>query len=230
MIALMMLLCLALTGCGQNTDKNTENLGNDASLPSYDTDADRPGAGSFADEAEAALGNNNGSNADENRLPGDSSEDANSSNNALTNADGTYTWQVGNYELTTHINVMDYIDGNVWRVNDMAAALGWDKNSRASSKKPMTFQMDDTYDQYINFSDSSDHCGAIMIYINGDRTPHSLVLPARASDDYTFNDKDFTMSFEGIVAFAYACEQISANPTVDPFDGVLGTQGGGYVY
>lgn len=133
--------------------------------------------------------------------------------------DGMYEWTVGNKTLRTKINVMNYIDGKVWKVNDMAKDLGWDKNKRSNLSKPMTFQKDDTYDVYINFSDGSDHCGAIII--KGDnRKPIILYLPQRDSDDYTFNDNDFTMSFEGIVSFAYACEQLTENPNSNPFDGL----------
>lgn len=133
--------------------------------------------------------------------------------------DGMYEWTVGNKTLRTKINVMNYIDGKVWKVNDMAKDLGWDKNKRSNHSKPMTFQKDDTYDVYINFSDGSDHCGAIII--KGDnRKPIILYLPQRDSDDYTFNDNDFTMSIEGIVSFAYACEQLTENPDSNPFDGL----------
>lgn len=230
-VVLAMVLCLALTGCGQS-DKRTEGTGNvvengrddgfdfDTGDSSIMDGTNNPGG----DSEDYPLGN------DESIPDGGAEWEATHGGGGSQNSDGSYTWQVGNYTLTTKINVMDYIDGKVWRVNDMAAALGWDKNAGSNSKKPMTFQMDESYNQYINFSDSSDHCGAIMIYINGDRTPHTLVLPPRSSDDYTFNNKDFTMSFEGIVAFAYACEQISANPTVDPFEGVLGTLGSDYTY
>ena len=214
LIILTMVLSLTLTGCGQSADTpDSGTTSNDDSSADFDT-----GDSTIMD----------GTNNPDGDTEEASHEEEKQNENA--NADGTYTWQVGNYEITTHINVMDYIEGNVWHVNEMATALGWDKNSRSDSKKPMTFQMDDTYTQYINFSDSSDHCGAIMVYINGDRTPHSLVLPARSSDDYTFNDKDFTMSFGGIVAFAYACEQLSLNPSVDPFDGVFEYVGGSYNY
>ena len=133
--------------------------------------------------------------------------------------DGMYEWTVGNKTLKTKINVMNYIDGKVWKVNEMAKELGWDKNKRSTSSKPMTFQKDDKYDFYINFSDGSDHCGAIII--KGDnRKPEILYLPQRDSDDYTFNDNDYTMSFEGIVSFAYACEQLTANPDSNPVDGL----------
>lgn len=111
----------------------------------------------------------------------------------------------------------------------MATALGWDKNKRADSPQPMTFQPDDTYDTYINFSDGSDHCGAIMVEGN-DRRPIIVFLPPRASGDYTFNTQDYTMSFEGIVVFAYTCEYLTDNPTGNPFDGVLSGSGGSYRY
>ena len=159
----------------------------------------------------------------------DTSVNDNANSTANKNADGTYSWQVGGTTITTKINVMDYIDGNVWHVNDMATALGWDKNKRADSPKPMTFQPDDTYDAYINVSDGSDHCSAIIIKGNN-RSPISFALPPRTSGDYTFNTQDYTMSFEGIVIFAYTCEYLTDNPSGNPYDGVLSGSGGSYSY
>ena len=109
----------------------------------------------------------------------------------------------------------------------MATALGWDKNKRANSPTPMTFQPDDTYDIYINFSDASDHCGAIIIEGNN-KKPISIVLPSRSADDYTFNDRDYTMPFEGIVIFAYTCESLTVDPSCDPYYGVFNGSSGDY--
>ena len=152
-------------------------------------------------------------------------ENEGTNDNANGNTNGTYSWQVYGVTITTRINVMDYIDGKVWRINDMATALGWDKNKRANSPQPMTFQPDDTYDVYINFSDGGDHCGAIIIE---GRNPATITLPPRSPDDYTFNDEDYTMPFEGIVIFAYTCERLTDDPNCDPYDGVFNGSSGDY--
>ena len=218
------ILCLSMTACGKSTSgqeqaespvvetveaaETTESSDN----PAEETDAERPSGivqtddDSYADDA--------AKDREEAAAPAGTSSNQ--------NPDGTYTWEVGNYTLTTRINVMDYIDGRVWRVNDMAAALGWDKNKRHGVARPMTFQTDDTYDIYINFtnSPSNDFCRAFFIEGNN-RKSIGVLMPERQPDDYTFNDKDFTMSLEGIVSFAYACEYLSENPEGDPFDGIL---------
>lgn len=218
------ILCISMTACGKSTSgqeqaetqavETTEAVENTESsdIPAEEADSERPSGivqtddDSYADDAakdreEAAATTGSPSNQ---------------------NPDGTYTWEVGNYILTTKINVMDYIDGGVWRVNDMAEALGWDKNKRHGVARPMTFQPDDTYDIYINFTDSqgNDYCWAFYIEGNN-RKPIGVLMPERQPDDYTFNDKDFTMSLEGIVSFAYVCEYLSENPEGDPFDGIL---------
>ena len=224
-----MVLCLALTGCGQNTNKQDATTNDSHPGENFDTGdssimdgTNNPGGIIQSDDDSYA------DDAAKDREDSGSNDSANSSD-ANRNADGTYSWQVGGTTITTKINVMDYIDGNVWHVNDMATALGWDKNKRANSPKPMTFQPDDTYDAYINFSDGSDHCSAIIIKGN-DRSPITVSLPPRASGDYTFNTQDYTMSFEGIVIFAYTCEYLTDNPSGNPYDGVLSGSGGSYNY
>ncbi|GEM_PF-6548542 len=230
-LIMAMVLCLALTCCGQKTDKQEATTTNDRPGENFDT-----GDSSIMDGT-----NNPGGiiQSDDDSYADDAAKDREDTSNtnegsdtgANRNADGTYSWQVGGSTITTKINVMDYIDGNVWHVNDMATALGWDKNKRADSPKPMTFQPDDTYDVYINFSDGSDHdhCGFIFIKGN-DRRPITVFLPPRASGDYTFNTKDYTMSLEGIVIFAYTCEYLTDNPSGNPYDGVLSSSGGWYGY
>lgn len=227
-LIMTMVLCLTLTGCGQNTSKQDATTNDNHPGENFDTGdsgimdgTNNPGGivqtddDSYADDA-AKDRENEGNN-----------DNANNSTNR--NADGTYIWQVNGVTITTRINVMDYIDGNVWHVNDMATALGWDKNKRANSPKPMTFQQDDTYDVYINFSDGSDHCNAIII--KGDnRQSISLSLPPRTSNDYTFNNEDYTMSFEGIVMFAYTCEYLTDNPSGNPYEGILSGSNGSYSY
>ena len=202
-----------------DNDSGYDMTDNDASASSIMDATNNPGGivqtddDTYADDAAKDReneGSNDGTNNDANR-----------------NTDGTYSWQVNGVTITTRINVMDYIDGNVWHVNDMATALGWDKNKRANSPQPMTFQPDDTYDIYINFSDASDHCGAIIIEGNN-KKPISIVLPSRAADDYTFNDQDYTMPFEGIVIFAYTCERLTVDPSCDPYYGVFNGSSGDY--
>ena len=209
-------VCLAFTGCGQK----------DIPVQSQQTTEQDTAA-----ESEKRTGSPEETVTTDAPQPETSSTEPETTEEGIRpGPDGKYTWQVGLYTLSTRINVMDYIDGTVWRVNDMAAALGWDKNSRSGVAKPMTFQMSDSYDVYINFSDAQDHCGAIIV--KGDaRKPVTAALPVRAAGDYTFNDKDFTMSFEGIVIFAYTCEFLSENPQGNPYEGVLGTRGSGtYVH
>ena len=227
-LIMAMVLCLALTGCGQNTNKQDATTNDSHPGENFDT-----GDSSIMDGT-----NNPGGiiQSDDDSYADDAAKDRedtsvndNANSTANKNADGTYSWQIGGSTITTKINVMDYIDGNVWHVNDMATALGWDKNKRADSPKPMTFQPDDTYDVYINFSDGGDHCNAIIIKGNN-RSPISLALPPRTSGDYTFNTQDYTMSFEGIVVFAYTCEYLTDNHTGNPFDGVLSGSGDSYSY
>ncbi len=240
-IILAMSLVFALAGCGTKT--NTEEVQTQTVAENSNSEASATGNNFDTGDSTIMDGTNNpDTSEDETDYPlgndesipdgGAEATAGNLEGYGTRNPDGTYTWQVGNYQLTTKINVLDYIDINthVWRVNDMATALGWDKNKSMAAKKPLSFDMDDTNDAHISFSDGSDHCGAIIIKGNNFNKPISLALPAKQSNDYTFNDKDFTISFEGIVCFAYACEQLSDNSSSDPFAGQLNIAGGIYDY
>lgn len=61
LLALATALSVTLTGCWWSalpSSKVSDADNTETRLPKYETDADRPGAGSFADEAAAAVGNN----------------------------------------------------------------------------------------------------------------------------------------------------------------------------
>lgn len=219
------ILCLSMTACGKSTSRQEQ-----AESPVVETteSSDNPAEEADAERPSGIVQTDDDSYADD-AVKDREEADAPAGNSSNQNPDGTYTWEVGNYTLTTKINVMDYIDGRVWRVNDMATALGWDKNKRHGVARPMTFQPDDTYDSYINFTSSpgNDYCMAFFIKGN-DRKPLGVLMPEKQPDDYTFNDEEFTMSLEGIVSFAYACEYLSENPEGDPFDGILPMNGDYY--
>ena len=119
-----MVFCLALTGCGQNTNKQDATTNESHPGENFDTGdssimdgTNNPGGivqsddDSYADDAakdREDSSTNNDDNSDTNR-----------------NADGTYSWQVGGQTLTTKINVRDYIHDGSWDIKAMSEVLGY---------------------------------------------------------------------------------------------------------
>ncbi len=170
-------------------------------------------AGKDFDTGDAKImdGSNDGSNATQSNAADE-----------VVKVDGKYGWQVGDQVIYTNIDVRKYIDGTEWHVNDMATALGWDKNKRADSPCPMTFQPDETYDVYINFTKRDGFCDGI--YVMGDERGKPIYAAFKRplqGNNLTFNNRDLEISFEGIVIFAYTCEYLTDNPVGNPYDSVL---------
>ncbi len=152
----------------------------------------------------------------------------NGTQNGSQNADGTYTWQVGKYTLTTRINIMDYIDGDVWRANEMAIAMGWnpigiDGNVNRNVEKPSMFATDSLVLRY-SINTSTSYCTGLIGHNRGENRVDvfNLLSPVDYGDHrYSMNGGKIKWTFETIVCFAYAAEQLPNNPTTNPFDSVF---------
>lgn len=157
----------------------------------------------------------------------DGGNNGNGGNDGSQNTDGSYTWQVGNYTLTTHINVMDYIDGDVWRANEMAIVLGWspigiDGNTNTSAKEPSYYLRDNTILSY-DIHKSPRRCNGLSSWIKADgNLTFSILFPIDRGDaKYSMNGGDLKWTLDAIVCFAYAAEQLPNNTTTNPFAGVF---------
>ena len=152
-----------------------------------------------------------------------------------TNTDKLYTWKVGNYTLETKTNVMDYIEGDVWKANEMATALGW--NPMAYSGNGTGVDNSDNYkiapnaknpayflngNVFIRQGSASPICNNFSVHIKGER---QICVIAAASNygEYKYKENGGTTkwSLEEIICFAYACENISSDNTENPFEGIL---------
>ena len=227
-----MVLCLALTGCGQNTNKQDATTNDSHPGENFDT-----GDSSIMDGT-----NNPGGivQTDDDSYADDAAKDrenesttGDTNNGANGNADGTYSWQVNGVTITTRINVMDYINGNVWRANEMAAALGWDPyamkidgsyNVSMKSKKPANFRSNGLV---IYYSEASSRCNGISGHIEGGDMTFNIAVGGNGDYSYRMNDADFYWTMEEIVCFAYAMENMPSNN--DPFANVLSGSGSSYV-
>ena len=206
LLIMAMVLCLALTGCGQNTNKQDATTNDSHPGENFDT-----GDSSIMD------GTNN---------PGGITQsDDDSSNGANGNADGTYSWQVGGQTLTTKINVRDYIHDGSWDIKAMSEVLGYspieaygrvDTRHYLNSGSPIVdinFEaMNSLYDDFY-----------VMTYVSKD-SENILSYDVRcghSGEEYNFGSSDIKVSFELIVAYAYACEHLNEDASTDPFAGVI---------
>ena len=155
---------------------------------------------------------------------------------------GLYDWTVGKYTLQTRINIMDYIDGDIWHANEMADALGWcpitssldgTQHQNMNAKKPTLFQCNEDNDLYIRIGSVVKQ--SMLYYLDMAGTGVDIpkgqgVLFGNDWPSYTFlmNGSDARWCFEGIVCFAYMMENFPTNHT--PFEGVLYLSGIGYTF
>ena len=205
-LIMAMVLCLALTGCGQKTDKQDATTNDSHPGESFDT-----GDSSIMD------GTNN---------PGGIIQsDDDSSNGANGNADGTYSWQVGGQTLTTKINVRDYIHDGSWDIKAMSEVLGYSPIEAYGRVDTRHYLNSGSPIADINFETKNSIYGNfyVMTYVSKD-SENILSYSVRcghSGEEYNFGSSDIKVPFELIVAYAYACEHLNEDASTDPFAGVI---------
>jgi predicted small lipoprotein YifL len=216
-LIMAMVLCLALTGCGQKADKQEATTSTN----------ERPGENFDTGDSSIMDGTNNPEGTTQ------SGEETDSSNNSGS-TDGTYSWQVGGQTLTTRINVRDYIHDGSWDIKAMSEALGYspveaygrvDTRHYTNSGNPIA-------DIYFTAKDNFYGYFYVMTYVSKD-SENILSYSVRcghSSEEYNFGSSDIKISFDLIVAYAYACEHLNEDASVDPFAGVIpgGDSNNGY--
>lgn len=106
--AMLMVIALALTGCGQQGEQN---------------------AGATGSESQNGTTVDNGSNGEVETEPdgiGASEDEAN--NRKPEMRDGYYVYEVDGVELLCETNIWDYIDGDVWHRTEMFEDLGYERD------------------------------------------------------------------------------------------------------
>lgn len=219
-----MVFCLALTGCGQNTNKQDATTNESHPGENFDTGdssimdgTNNPGGivqsddDSYADDAakdREDSSTNNDDNSDTNR-----------------NADGTYSWQVGGQTLTTKINVRDYIHGGSWDIKAMSEVLGYSPVEAYGIVDTTHYLNSGSPIADINFETKNSIYGNfyVMTYVSKD-SENILSYSVRcghSGEEYNFGSSDIKVPFELIVAYAYACEHLNEDASTDPFAGVI---------
>lgn len=224
------LLCFALVGCAQRDDEAKGSA--DDAYESSQTAGGNASSDNDADLSDATDLPETNESEDIGDVDGTSGADG---GGYTRNADGSYTWQVGYYELTTTINVWDYIDGDVWNANDMLAAIGWEPHGHSVGSVPeVDYDVVDpsyyTYDnimlKYSSYAPDSNPKRNSGIHAMVKGTGEILFFVTTAIDYgehcYLMNGADAksVWSLEGIVCFAYGAEQLKESRE-DPFDGIF---------
>lgn len=121
-LAVLMVIALALTGCGQQGEQN---------------------AGATGSESQNSTTVDNGSNGEVETEPdgiGASEDEAN--NRKPEMRDGYYVYEVDGVELLCETNIWDYIDGDVWHRTEMFEDLGYERDDsiKVASRFPGFFR------------------------------------------------------------------------------------------
>ena len=153
------------------------------------------------------------------------------SNEKITESknNGPYTWQVGPYTLETKTDIMKYVDGDHYNLNELAMSLGWDPyayniNSHdyelSEEIKSPAYYLNKGLFIRFDFNDNTNYLSA---YIKGENRLYSL----EAADSFTvpkyyINESDKNrISMETLVVFTYAMENTDPDLQNNPFEGVL---------
>ena len=216
------LLCFALVGCAQRNDEakgsaddayeSSQTAGGNASS---DNDADLSDATDLPETNESEdIGDVDGTNGAD-------------GGGYTRNADGSYTWQVGYYELTTTINVWDYIDGDVWDVQRMASDLGYEPIETPYYVSILRYKNSTTPQADFELV-QKDYCNCIRFNKADDSqlTGFNVAYERDYEREYHIGRLDEMISFDLIVACAYTCEKLNVDPYVDPLDEIIDRQGG----
>ena len=214
--AMLMVIALALTGCGQQGEQNAGATGSgdrngSVSEPNYETEK--------ADENAEGVGGNDSSGETDNKKP---AQDADGNYIYLITVDGVQT------EIKTCVNVWDYITSDVpydhVDFKQMLADLGWEAMPAGYGAAKFT-RNDGSYtliggtrtgDKYdLSSGESRLYEQGVTCYESNNESVKfsSLTVSARSvsSDPYLIGKSDTYVSFEQIVAYAYLLDYYRNN-------------------
>lgn len=226
--ALIMVIALALTGCGQKGEQNAGAIGSGDGNGSVS----EPNHGSEkADENAEGVGNNDSSGETGNKKP---AQDADGNYIYLITVDGVQT------EIKTCVNVWDYITSDVPydRVDyrQMLTDLGWEAMPAGYGAAKFT-RNDGSYtliggtrtgDEYdLSSGESRLYEQGVTCYESNNESVKfsSLTVSARSvsSNPYLIGKSDTYVSFEQIVAYAYLLDYYrnNVNPAFETGTGTV---------
>lgn len=226
--ALIMVIALALTGCGQKGEQNAGAIGSGGGNGSVSEPNHEP---EKADENAEGVGGNDSSGETDNKKP---AQDADGNYIYLITVDGVQT------EIKTCVNVRDYITSDVPydRVDyrQMLADLGWEAMPAGYGAAKFT-RNDGSYtliggtrtgDKYdLSSGESRLYEQGVTCYESNNESVKfsSLTVSARSvsSNPYLIGKSDTYVSFEQIVAYAYLLDYYrnNVNPAFETGTGTV---------
>lgn len=143
--------------------------------------------------------------------------------NVTQSDDGTYTWQLSKYSLTTRTNIKDYIDGGSWNVRDMSIDLGLHQAEEYGIVSTKHYFSDTKPIVYLRFISEDNYYGYFHVYTyeNGGILSFDVNSVQNGEMEFNYNGEGPDVSFDLIAAYTYACEQLLEDPETDPFAGVI---------
>ena len=226
--AMLMVIALALTGCGQQGEQNAGATGSgdgngSVSEPNYETEN--------ADENAEDVGGNDSSGETDHKKP---AQDADGNYVYLITVDGVQT------EIKTCVNVWDYITSDApydhVDYKQMLADLGWEAMPAGYGAAKFT-RNDGSYaliggtrtgDKYdLSSGESRLYEQGVACYESNNKIVKfsGITVSARSvsSDPYLIGKSDTYVSFEQIVAYAYLLDYYrnNVNPAFETGTGTV---------
>jgi len=235
LIVLMMVLCLALTGCGQNTNRTDEGIGNkvEDGVGAGDDTGRSESPGEDFDTGDSVimdgLNNPNGTTSDSNLSKVDNK-------NPQQDANGMWIFEVRGHEVKLHTNVWDYIGtddtANFFRLTSLARSLGYTERYNYDG-----LHMNKRSDGSLVFVGFQEHdFGASTEIMVGTEKGIWSSVRYQSYDaskmEYVYENGEFPVSFEFIVLCTYALEYNQDGAHDDTFSTILEDYSGadpGYV-
>lgn len=242
-VVLAMVLCLALTGCGQS-DKKGENVGavedgvgagdtvNSEVGDNFDTgdwvimDGSNNSGDDLGDYKDATNGNDESipDGGAWNEAQGGGSSGSIDNANPKQDASGMYIYEVRGHEVKLSFNIWDYIGtektANYFKLITLANYFGYDEKYNFDGL--WMNKHDDGSLVYVGFQHHTEGTTDIYVGTNtGLKTAVTYNFYDYDSMEYVYDNPHKPISFEFILLCAYAIEYNSDGIKNDTFDSIL---------
>lgn len=222
-VALSMILCLTLVGCGQRRDSADSSNNHVTSQVEENTVADSAVTTEVATTAEAA------------EVEAETGTLAEVETNPSNGNFGMYTYELhGGITISCKTNVWDYIDGNTFNFRDMAHDLGFERDGNDySSCSRFYHDLDDGSEITVSLLDarnSNEIYPYVVVnwYKSSSEYVDYFVVYDKTDTKYQVNSnpkavpKGPHFSIDAIYIIAYAMEQWPTNYPNDIFGDIFG--------
>ncbi len=156
--------------------------------------------------------------------------------NPQKDSEGLYVYYVKNYELHVRTNVWDYIDGDIWSMDQMFEDLGFPLDNST----PLVGQTGGLGKAYTNFLESGDEITVLPYRKHSERDDYANGVslykspnPSKPENSYHWefinydgecyymNARYVNISLDAIIVCAYVCEQSKDGLDIKVFDSLF---------